>query len=459
MSIPEALIETVEYSVALVLPESRKLLAIRDVDGYRLPSVPIPQWTRPAEQLRKAIEATFGIHALVLDFLQPIGPLQVCAAAEVLILSEKCGLDPIGLDQLCGCALDEQQRTRLDSIIRGDADVASPFSELGWIERAISWLEVTTGNTLASKAGIEQYNAGGNFSLVRFSMRDGRHYWLKATGQPNTHEPSITRLLAKLCGDYLPEFISFMPQWNAWLMSGEAVGLKDLPEEPLQLFAILEKAVESMARIQMKTQGHSLTLLSAGAFDQGLPVFLRCSHRLFDYLEESMALQISTRVRRLENKRLREMREIFEETCERMASLELGECILHGDLNLSNILIGARHCQFIDWCETYIGPPVISLQHLLLLNRTGSTEVREFINGLLKRRYLDVWSESCNPEVLKEAFLYMPLLAVASALYGRGDWLDSPRNADPRRRSYARSLARHMDRASQEPRFMEALCH
>jgi len=53
----------------------------------------------------------------------------------------------------------------------------------------------------------------------------------------------------------------------------------------------------------------------------------------------------------------------------------------------------------------------------------------------------------------------MPILAAASTLYGRGDWLHSPRRNDPRRQSYARSLARHMDRAAREPRLLEALCH
>ena len=52
----------------------------------------------------------------------------------------------------------------------------------------------------------------------------------------------------------------------------------------------------------------------------------------------------------------------------------------------------------------------------------------------------------------------MPILAAASTLYGRGDWLTSPRRDDQCRQSYARSLARHMDRAAREPSLVEALC-
>ena len=51
----ETFVETVEYLVALVLPESREVLAILDLDGYRLPAVDIATWSRPAEQLQQAI--------------------------------------------------------------------------------------------------------------------------------------------------------------------------------------------------------------------------------------------------------------------------------------------------------------------------------------------------------------------------------------------------------------------
>jgi hypothetical protein len=51
------------------------------------------------------------------------------------------------------------------------------------------------------------------------------------------------------------------------------------------------------------------------------------------------------------------------------------------------------------------------------------------------------------------------LLSILSSLYGRGDWFDSPDRYDPRRLSYSRSLARHMDRVVQTPGLQEVLCH
>jgi thiamine kinase-like enzyme len=207
-----------------------------------------------------------------------------------------------------------------------------------------------------------------------------------------------------------------------------------------------------------ETQGYNRDLLNAGAFDQSLQVLQKNGTELFDYVDEAMSLQTSIKAPRLERNRIQELRAVFEEVCQRVEHLSICETIVHGDMNRGNILTGVGHCQFVDWSEAYLGHPLVTLQHLLLLNKVENSEIRDFINLLLKQRYLDVWVASCDPEALDEASVYMPIVAVASTLYGRGDWLNSPRRNDPCRQSYARSLARHMDRAAREPRVLEALC-
>jgi hypothetical protein len=456
MPVQETIVETTEYRLVLVLPESRKILAIGDVDGYRLPSISVPQWTRPAEQLREAIHTAWKLSVLILDFFHG-SPF--CAIAEVLVPSQSTDLKAVSFEQLQTPELSERQLAQIASILAGDSQVSSPFARVGWIEEATKWLETETGRKLSSKRDIEQYNAGGGFALVRFHTEDDRDYWLKATGDPNAHELSITTFLSKLCGRYLPELISSKPEWNAWLMSGEATCVTEIPTAPFQLFTLLEDAVECMAKLQIKTQGHNLDLLDAGAFDQGLDVLTDHATELFDYIEEAMSLQTSTKVPRLEKKRIQKLRAIFEEVCQRVEHLGICDTIVHGDMNRGNILTGSGHCQFIDWSEAYLGNPLITLQHLLLLNKVEGSEIRNFINLLLKQRFLDIWVASCAPDALDEGFVYMPFLAAASSLYGRGNWLSTPQRNDWRRQSYARTLARHIDRAAREPEFLEALCH
>jgi hypothetical protein len=49
-------------------------------------------------------------------------------------------------------------------------------------------------------------------------------------------------------------------------------------------------------------------------------------------------------------------------------------------------------------------------------------------------------------------------MSVFSYLYGRGKWLHSARRSEPAVRSYARSLARHMDRIVTDQKLLEDLC-
>jgi RIO1 family len=460
MLLQESLVETTEYRLALVLPQSREVLAIVNVDGsYVLPSINIPQWTRPAEQLQKAIRMAWKLHVILLDFLRSSEEQPICAVAEVLASHETTDLKAVGIAKLSSAVLGEQQRAQLKSILAGGSDGSGFFSQIGWIDEAITWLESETGKQLSSKREIEQYNAGGGFALVRLHMEDDAHYWLKATGEPNAHEFSVTAVLSVLCGDCLPEIVAAKPRWNAWLMAESAKPVATMPTHPMELLTLLKDAVECMADLQTKTRGRSLELLDAGASDQRIPVFQKHTAELFDYIEEAMGQQSSTRVPPLEKTRIREIRTMFEGICQHLEGLALSDTVVHGDLNHCNILAGAGHCQFIDWSEAYIGNPLISLQHLLLLNNAENRAIREFINSVLQERYLDMWGERGEADVLRETFIYVPMLAIASTLYGRGDWLSSTRSKGPHRQSYTRSLARHMDRAARNPRLLEALCH
>jgi hypothetical protein len=457
MAVDQAIVETIEYRVALVDLDSRKLLALDGVGGYRLPRVSILAGTRPAAQLQKAIKDTWGLTVLVLDFVAAENGLSRCAVAEILTREATSELCQVTLDKLLARELCEQEHAQLASLLFDNTDTS--ISRIGWIDQAIRWVESETSKKLSSKSQIEQFNAGGAFSLIRFHMDDEKNYWLKATGAPNLHELSITRRLSALAGDCLPQLIAARPAWNAWLMSGGSRGLDQVTTDPNKLFRFVEDAVDSMAKLQMRTHGHGQDLLDAGASNQTLEVFQRHSKAMFDYLTEAMGWQTSTKVPALTRSRLEEIRSVFEDVCRRMEDLQLPTTIVHGDLNCGNILVGHGSCQFIDWCEARVGISLISLQHLLLINRMARPDLKDLNDRLLTDRYRKVLLGLCDAKSLDQGFVCMPLLAIASALYGRGDWLTSERRNDQHRMSQARSLARYMDRAAREPELLELLCH
>jgi hypothetical protein len=240
MPTQDTTIEMIEYQVILVQPPSRKVLVIDADDGYQFPRVSILAWTRPAQQLQKTIEAAWNIHVILLDFLAISGRSLFSVVAEVLIPETSVGLKPVALSQIHHAELSEQQREQLASMLGENSNGHRPLSQVGWINEAIAWMESSTRKKLSSKRDIQQFNAGGGFALVRLHTTDNWDFWLKAAGGANTHELSITTYLSKLGTAYLPELISTKPAWNAWLMSGEATQIPEIPIEPLELFRLLE---------------------------------------------------------------------------------------------------------------------------------------------------------------------------------------------------------------------------
>jgi thiamine kinase-like enzyme len=457
MASSETICETIEYRSILVCPSSRKVLARAGVGGYHLPQVRIPLCGRPVVQLRKALKECWGLTVFVVDLLPAQTEVPRCVVAEVFLPDLPSELTPVAFEAIASRELSEDQRSRLASLFSEPSPLSA--SSLGWIDEAILWLESETARRLSSKERIEQVNAGGSFSLIRFPMDDGTEYWLKATGEPNVHELSITTLLSSLSENSLPSIVSVRASWNAWLMSGVSQPVDEVSTDPECARRTLGEAGASMAELQMNTQGCTQALIDAGAFDQSLNIFQEHSEAIFEFLEEAMARQTTTKVVRLERTRLQEIRKIFEVACGRLSRLDLPLTIVHGDMSCGNILTSYGRCQFIDWAEAYVSNPLISLQHLLLLNRIADSEHRNFVNQGIKEQYRRIWLESCSADAFDQGLAMMPILAVASTLYGRGDWLTSNRRDNPSWQTYARCLARHMDRSASQPELMEALCH
>jgi hypothetical protein len=406
--------------------------------------------------LQRAIHAAFGIDVLILDLASTDFCAEPLAVAEVLSSSNfASALVPVDLAEIPASALSEQERRRLEEIMHGQ--VEDPFSRIGWLNDAIAWLESTTGHALSSREQIEQYNAGYGFSLVRFRMDNGSAYWLKATGRPNVHEFAVTTVLANLGGEYLPSIVASRMSWNAWITPEEAIPVDALPKNSRGRLPFLRQAVNSLAALQIRTAGYSHVLFEAGAFDQRPALLSAESAAFFSYLEEAMAEQRSTNAPRIGRARLQELCHIFEDSCARLDAAGLPTTVIHGDMNLGNILAGSSHCQFIDWAETYVGSPLTTLQHLLLLNQTQDESVSASIDRDLTGQYRRLLLAICEAEQIDAALLFMPLVAAFSALYGRGDWLASPVRDDSRRQRYARTLARHIDRAAREPQLLSAL--
>jgi hypothetical protein len=448
MSPHDTALEQNEYRLVLVKSGSHSIWAENNSQALRLPRVVIPRWTRPAEQLQQAIESFWSIRSIILDILPGKNGSAPCAVVEVLSSESPSSLATANIDEIAEDEMTGDERELVETILAGGRGHNGPFSCLGWIKDAMDWVRAEVGHDIVFTGQVRQYNASASFALLRIEMQVGPKYWLKATGLPNAHEFHITRLLSELCPEFLPQRVAERRDWNAWLMedAGQPLDVWTLPA--------LEQAVSSMAELQKRTIGRTRAFLEAGAFDQRLPALRAQLTELVEYLNEAMMKQSSTKVPRIEKRRLWQMASIVQDACFCMEALEIPETLVHNDMNSGNILFHRAHCVFTDWCEIGVSNPFFTFQYLCLLQLRGG----EDWTPRLRELYRQCWLDHLSSSQIEKALALMPLLAILSYLYGRGTWLHSVRRNNPHVESYARSLARHMNRAAQDPRLLGVLC-
>ncbi len=442
-------LESIEYRVVLLHRESKAVWVPCSYARCRLPRVSIHHGARPVPQLRSAMQDIWGLQIWILDLLD-VGSATPWAVAESPTVALNRHFELVRIDALSTSEFSEEERAQFALVQNGHSD--SPLARAGWMDEALAWIETVTRRKVRSRQDVDQVNAGFGFALLRCRLDGIQDCWLKATGAPNAHELQVTQVLSQLGGSYLPSFLASKPAWNAWLMGGARHNAPSLSKEELTGLGPLQTAVNSMAELQSRTAGHAKDLLNAGAFDQRLQAFSAATAQTFEYLETVMERQTSLKVNRLSCHRLRELRNIFEDACGAVDALRLPDCIVHGDMSWDNMVCEEGSCRFLDWAEAYVGNPLITFQHLLLLHQN-----HEPSDGALKRVYRSALGTICDQEAIDRGFVYMPLLAVYSVLYGRCDGMVTPTRDDMRQQAYARTLARYMDRAAQEPSLLGAL--
>lgn len=456
MATVETIAERIECRVVLLHSGSGELLATASGPGsQRLIRVGLSMSDRLAPQLHRALQTQYGIRGMIIDLISAPHTGSFGVVFELFNGFPRTILHPVTVDTIAEADLSPSERLAVSKIQTGMGD--SPLTRPGWIDEAIAWIEDTTQQRVTSKLDIKQYNAGGPFTLLRFSMADGRRVWLKATGASNAHELPISCLLAKLAPGFVPEVLGVHAPWNAWLTADLKTSLSTSSRDPLPWARRLEYAVDALVALQCRTMAREAELLVAGAFDQRIPRLRADARAMFERIEEAMVLQTSVRAPRIDGTRLRILRSIFNQVCDIVEELNTPPALIHGDMNADNLVFAGDRCWFLDWCEAYIGWPFVTLEHLLLLDQPGDKVAKAATDQALIARYCRAMDGIVPKRSQKRAIACMPFLAAASALYGRGEWIERSLENDPRRQKYVRTLARHMDTAAQSAELLEVI--
>lgn len=444
------------YRIALVQPRLQAVLAESHDGALRLPSVGIRPRMRRAEQLSTAVRQRWSINSVLIDILPPVPEMYQCAVVEVLPCDQQSWMDDlvpsspnersIGNLSICEC-------DTLHNLLRGETTGMGLFSRVGSILEVLEWIRTTVSNRhIEFNNDIRMTNVGGAFALVRFGTSQPPALWLKATGVPNKHEFAVTVKLALLFPNYLPPLVATRPDWNAWLMeeAGE-------PLDTSMSSLALEQATHCLAKLQLDSVDHVDELLACGCFDQRIPILRASLPLMCRYLEDAMQGQTSTRVSPISAQHLEKLCGLLNEACNAVERIGIPDALIHNDMNAGNILFDGSRVVFTDWAEAYIGNPFITFHHLhVQAQRSDPTSA---LASKVRAIYANHWRGRLGDVQLSRSLALSPPLAIASYLVGRDTTFQSPHRTDLQGQSYARSLARHLDRAAQAPEFLEALCH
>jgi hypothetical protein len=445
------------YHLLLVLPKQRQVLLSRTESAYELPGIEIPRFTRAAEQITSAVMDRWHLPSLVIDWISGGDGTLTCAILEVrrTIESELLPTDLIAasIDDLAEGIVPQEAFIALQRMLSGDTGARGPFSRFQWIDDAEQWMRNSVGDASLEFTKLRQLNASGSFALVRFEAQpSNRAYWLKAVGDPNTREFAATAYLASNYAQYLPNMVAQRADWNAWVMDEYGSSLHSSCS-----LADFERAVTKLARLQKGVVGRTQELLDAQCVDHRLEILRPQIDGLIEFLDEAMNQQESTKVQPLSKLRLREIGAMLHVACNRMEELGIPDSLMHGDISPGSILSNGHDCVFTDWCEAYVGNPFITFEQFCIHAERKTHDPQEW-NRRLRDAYKTCWIDILTRVQIDNAVQLARVISLLSHLYGRGDWLHSPRRLDPALQGYARSLARHMDRLVGDPDLLEVLC-
>jgi hypothetical protein len=426
--------------------------------GFVLPRLSVPRWTRVAERATEAIEQTWGFKAIILDYLgHGLGDVPV-VLAERINENRNSGSSEDNLwhslNDVNNDEIDDEERSIVQRLLSDGRTGRGLFSRLNWIDEALDWIRAAADIDESQLTGeIRQLNASADSTLIRVGRKNAPCLWLKASGGPNAQEGPITRALTGLFPEYLPELVAFHREWNAWLMKDAGHPLGDQVElRPQQA----EDVIRRLAGLQRASVHHVGTMLSHGCHDHRMAALRTTMPQLVPYLEEAMAARSNDVGHHVEVARLREVAKLIEESSFRLEELGIPDALIHSDIDLSNILSGRRGCIFTDWAQAGVGNPIVTFEQLRV--QLSHEQNHACWTLRLTKTYENAWRRvvpDCN---FGCAFTLAPLISIASYVCSRRDWVTSEHRRRPDSQSYARALARQLDRAAQAMELNQSTC-
>jgi hypothetical protein len=435
------------FRILLYRRNGKELLLEHNDQGFTLPRIRIPRYTRVAQQITETIQKDWKLQSCCLF---PIGDRNNSAYA--VELCGAVGAHPANRKWLSVHTLTErdfgeaQDFRTLEVAIkffdqRRTSEPAGPFGKLGWIRSVSGWVESKAApHGLHLTGEFKQFNASATFSLIRFETNDPA-LWFKAVGESNLREYPITLALANHFPSFVPRIIAMREDWNGWLAI-ETEGTHPDEKSDTETWT---RVATTLGELQVASLGQTLHLLSASCRDVRVCTLLELVDSFLEVMADLMERQTKEPPPALSRSELLTLRTQLQDTLCEAADCEIPNAIGHLDLNPGNIIVNHDQCVFLDWAEACVGPPFLTLQYLLEHLRRYRQQDSS-LESVITSAYLNAWRSFISPKKVAAALRVFPLLAVFAYATCGNAWRDPEQRSRPETARYFRSLTRRMKR-------------
>lgn len=457
------------YSLIITRRGASEFLCLVDGPYCTLPSVEIRRWERVAEQINAAVYRQFEIEAYCLSTCLPTSPT-VAGCAASLCTMECLWPEPVLTPKMRWVSASSLTETpclhsTMLAVVQNALGIVRPdrrgengeyFGTSGSLREISEWIRTQVGSSDLRLTGqFRQLTVSPHFCLMRFET-NGSALWFKAVGEPNTREFTISRNLAELFPDFLPQVLAVCPQWNAWLMTEAAGAAPDASSD----FSACRAVVDQLAELQTASVHHLESLLASGCRNATAGFLLNQVDEFLAVMQQLMTRQHRTPPPVLTHNEIIALANPLKDALSLLAESFVPNALNHLDLNLGNIRVCADQCVFLDWAEAAIGPPFLTLEYLLEHFRQSCPAIagrRAELTG----RYMSHWRPYLAETVLSQCLGASPLAAVFAYAISNDIWRDNAQLANPQTAGYFRSLTRRISREALAfaERSPQCLCH
>lgn len=377
-------------------------------------------WVRPERSLSDWVQTQWGMPTITLhcasrhtdkenQYVEAIFALEALEAAP---LPENGRF--ITLSDLADLALVRPEHRPLiedflNELASGNVPpLRPPWLQRGWFSRASAWMTAEVERHGHTPTGpVEQLNNWMLSSVLRVPTAAGFFYMKAVPDWPLfVHEPLFLAEMARLCPDNVPAPLSVEPteRWMLLADFGKAIYQNNLPDQ-------LSEMVRVFPRLQIQMAAHVPELLAIGCIDRRLG---RLPRQLDGLLADEAALE---GLEAAEIEQLHQAAPRLKAICAELATYNVPETLMHGDLHPGNIATPNGQMLFFDWTDACITHPFLDM--MIIFEEEDETKRNQLRDIYLepwttfepKARLLEAWRLAEPLWSLHQAISYQTILA------------------------------------------------